>query len=233
VLIDSGVYALTSAHRRAHDMTMPEALALPPEAIDGFDELLRQYVQVVRQLGDRCWGYVELDQGGRDGKRATRARLEALGLRPIPVWHPLNDGAAYFDELASSYDRVCMGNLVHADRATRIRLLHQLLERRRDRYPHLWVHVLGLAPNPQLNGLWAAVDSIDASTWLECVRWHDVSDSAMLRPWSTLPAPFRYARGGRGDPERDDVKACRMGLFSTVVSQRGWRDWIERTREYV
>ena len=58
---------------------------------------------------------VEVDQGGRENKIKTRARLEKMGLRPIPVYHPLNDGWDYFDYLAENYDRICMGNVVNAE----------------------------------------------------------------------------------------------------------------------
>ena len=65
---------------------------------------------------------------------AGPGQAESLGLKPIPVYHPLLDGWDYFDELAAQYDRICFGNIVQAPAATRIRLLHTLWERHR-RYP--------------------------------------------------------------------------------------------------
>lgn len=123
VLIDSGVYWLSTQHAQAHGLTMDQALALAPEDIDGFVDLYARYVRLVLEIGDRSWGYIEIDQGGRDNKIKTRARLEKKGLRPIPVYHPLNDGWDYFDELASRYDRICFGNVVQADAETRKRLI--------------------------------------------------------------------------------------------------------------
>ena len=45
---------------------------------------------------------------------ATATPAHAEGLAPMPVYHPLNDGWDYYDELAGSHDRVCIGNLVQA-----------------------------------------------------------------------------------------------------------------------
>jgi hypothetical protein len=97
VFLDSGVFNLAMTHARQHNLSMDAALSTPPEDVDGFDRLFEKYVALVRQMQDRLWGYIEIDQGGREHKIRTRARLEALGLRPIPVYHPLNDGWDYFD----------------------------------------------------------------------------------------------------------------------------------------
>jgi hypothetical protein len=53
-------------------------------------------VEHATTYADRLSGYTELDQGGRDHKRRTRTRLHDLGLNPIPVYHPFNDGWDYF-----------------------------------------------------------------------------------------------------------------------------------------
>ena len=108
--LDSGVFNLTNEHMRAHGITMDEALSLAPSEIDNFDWLFDTYVEILREISDQLWGYVEIDQGGMDNKEATRRRLQAAGFEPIPVYHPLNDGWEYFDTLASNYDRMCIGN---------------------------------------------------------------------------------------------------------------------------
>ena len=105
LFIDSGVFALANGHAVAHKISMDEALALAPTEIDGFDELYKRYCSIIETLGELVWGYIEIDQGGRENKKITRAKLEARGFRPIPVYHPFNDGWDYFDELASEYDR--------------------------------------------------------------------------------------------------------------------------------
>jgi hypothetical protein len=91
VLIDSGVYWLATQHAKARNLTMDQALGADPESIEEFAWLFDNYVKVVERFGERSWGYIEIDQGGRENKIRTRARLEALGLRPIPVYHPFND----------------------------------------------------------------------------------------------------------------------------------------------
>lgn len=127
---------------RAHGLTMDQALSLAPDDIDGFDWLLDRYVRVHDRFADRMWGIIELDQGGADRKRETRAHLRSLGINPIPVYHPMLDGWEYFDELASTNDRICFGNVVQASVPMRHRLLMTAYERKRA-YPHLWIHLLG------------------------------------------------------------------------------------------
>lgn len=166
--LDSGIFFLTNVHKRAHDVSMDDALALAPEEIDNFDWLFDIYCEICSEFGDRLWGYNELDQGGRDNKRRTRAVLEAEGLNPIPVYHPINDGWDYFDELAQGYDRMCFGNLVQADAHTRRRLFATAYERHAD-YPDLFIHFLGITPNEIQMGLpW---DSADSSSWLAMWNW--------------------------------------------------------------
>lgn len=168
IFFDSGVFWLTQQHMKKHGVTMDVALGMAPDEIDGFDALWDVYVKTVQRFEDRLWGYIELDQGGAENKRKTRARLEAIGLRPIPVYHPLNDGWDYFDELCEQYDRICFGNIVQARPQTRRHLLATLWERRR-RYPHVWVHVLGLTPN-EVTTVYPP-SSCDSSSWVFAVRF--------------------------------------------------------------
>lgn len=191
VLLDSGIFNLTNEHMGATGVTMDEALRLAPDEITGFDRLFDRYVEIATKYGDRLWGYIELDQGGAENKRRTRARLESLGLTPMPVYHPLVDGWDYFDELARGYDRMCMGNVVQASQHVRERLVHTLWERHRA-YPDLWVHVLGLTVNE-----WCAPcppDSCDSSTWVTGLRYPSVSlGSTALRRLGQITDPaFRY-----------------------------------------
>ena len=168
VLLDSGVYWLSTQHANKHDLSMDQALGMAPDKIDGFDKLFENYVTIARTFGDRSWGYIEIDQGGKDNKIKTRARLEKLGLRPIPVYHPINDGWDYFDYIAQRYDRMCIGNVVMADQATRKRLIATAWERRRE-YPNLWIHALGLTPSELTTAY--PMNSCDSSTWIAGIRW--------------------------------------------------------------
>ena len=131
VFIDSGVFNLTMQHSRANNISMDKVLALSPTEIDGFDNLFDKYTRIVKEIGDRAWGYIEIDQGGKDNKIKTRDRLHKLGFNPIPVYHPLVDGWDYFDYLAERYDRICLGNVVQAQNETRKRLLATMWERKR------------------------------------------------------------------------------------------------------
>ena len=225
VFIDSGVFNLTNEHARKHDVRMDEALSLAPEEIDGFDDLFKNYCRVVESLKETCWGYIEIDQGGRDNKIRTRARLESLGFRPIPVYHPLNDGWDYFDELAEKYDRICFGNVVQADRATRKRLLATAWERRR-KYPDLWIHLLGYTANEALNAF--PINSCDSSTWLAGVRWPEAFVTrAALKSVAHLGVEFAYDF----DVDKDDPggwsQGLQLGAYEASMLTYQWRA-IER-----
>ena len=250
VLVDSGVFWLTNEHKRAHNMTMDAALALAPEEIDGFDWLWGQYIRIVKRLGDKAWGYIELDQGGMVNKRKTRSKLHDLGLNPIPVYHPLNDGWDYFDELAEGYGRLCWGNVVQANAVTRKHFLQTCWERHRA-YPDLWVHLLGLTPNQWL--LSYPCDSADSSSWLTHVRWAKAHrEDSMLRKFSGLDVNYRFihsatlaAMAGMDEEDVDETvdedeakagtpdayRSMAMSVIGSVAMNRCWRHWQNRVQE--
>ena len=88
VFLDSGVYWLATQHAEANHSSMDEALGLAPEKISRFDELFGHYVDAVQRYEPNLWGYIEIDQGGRDNKRRTREKLEAMarGTRGSRGW---------------------------------------------------------------------------------------------------------------------------------------------------
>jgi hypothetical protein len=226
VFIDSGVFNLTNVHARAHGMTMDQVLSLPPDAIDGFDELFDKYVRIVREIGPRCWGYIEIDIGGRENKIKTRQRLHDLGLNPIPVYHPLNDGWDYFDYLAERYDRICFGNVVQADSQTRKRLVATAWERRR-KYPDLWIHLLGLTPYEICNAL--PVNSCDSSTWISTVRWMQFSTRSALKAFCNVEQKFfRY---DNEDETKAYSKTVQHSAVTCVADMRNWRNYINEIEE--
>jgi hypothetical protein len=221
VFLDSGVFNLANSHAKAHDMRMDVALGLAPEEIDGFDELFDRYVALAREFGDRVWGYIEIDQGGMQNKVRTRARLEALGLRPIPVYHPLNDGWDYFDELAQGYDRICFGNVVQADPPVRKRLVATAWERRRQ-YPDLWIHLLGLTPTELTNAF--ALNSCDSSTWLNLVRWPDsFTAKAANKPLWRMGNLVSYNMDAEPEATNGHRKARALGGYESAIMMRNLR----------
>lgn len=223
VFIDSGVYNLSQQHARTHGCSMDVALSMPPEQLDGFPDLLERYIEIYRRLGDKCWGFIELDQGGRQNKIKTRAMLEGLGLRPIPVYHPFNDGWDYFDHLAEQYDRICFGNVVQADNETRKRLVATAWERHR-KYPHLWIHLLGLTPNEWLNAM--PINSGDSSSWLATVRWGNYKERAAGKTLSELLPDFKYQYGSDKDSPSGNRKAVAMAAYCSHMQLKNWRNHL-------
>jgi hypothetical protein len=171
ILLDSGVFNLATAHARAHGMSMDDALRLPPEEIDGFDELLDRYYSVAQKYEEHLWGIIEVDQGGPLVKPITRARIEReSGIIPMPVWHALIDGGAYYDELVAEYDRICVGTLVQAPPPTRWRIMAALYDRALANGRDTWHHLLGVTTSDMMFSH-PIHGSSDSSSWLAGPRW--------------------------------------------------------------
>lgn len=221
VLLDSGIFNLAMNHVRAHGVSHDEALSMAPEEIDGFDQLWDQYGDIVTRYADRLWGVIELDQGGVANKPRTRARIEAeFGITPIPVYHPLLDGWDYYDQLAASYDRMCVGNLVQARPNVRIRLQWTIAERSRA-YPYVWHHMLGVTPNQNLLGM-PVRGSSDSSAWVANLRWPATAfhGFTMLRDVSDFPPDMWSSVGSHvgSDPKEIHAKALHMAA-NTAYAQ--------------
>jgi hypothetical protein len=193
VLLDSGAYRTAVENAKAKGLSHDEGLKVPLREIAGFENLMTRYVRLCKKWRKKLWGYIEMDLGGVEQKRETRSELVGMGLSPIPVYHPLNDGWDYFDELAGEHRRICLGNIVQASRYVRMRLLATIAIRRQQ-YPNLsWVHGLGLTANEWLGAY--QLESCDSSTWLSGVRWGNVAESVCLRRGMPLSREFLYRRG--------------------------------------
>ena len=227
VLVDSGVFELSNRHAEAHGLSMDQALSLAPDKVDGFKDLFERYVTIAKKWADKAWGFIEIDQGGRDNKIKTRAKLEAIGLRPIPVYHPMNDGLDYFDYLAKRYDRICFGNVVLADQATRKRLIATAWERRR-RYPHLWIHALGMTPSETTTAF--PINSCDSSTWIAGVRWGVHKTLIANGSPSELGIEFLYVQEQGGWDPRGHEKSRLMSGWDAYVVGRTMRQMANDQR---
>jgi hypothetical protein len=216
IMLDSGVYSLAMETAKRRELSHDEALRMPLHEIDGFDDLYNRYLELVDDLGSRVWGYVELDLGGRDQKIETRMGLERMGLKPIPVYHPLNDGWEYFDELAARYDRICVGNLVRAPRFIRKRILATVSIRAKQ-YPGLWIHALGVTPTELLNAY--PVESGDSSSWLNTVRWSGWVARTDLRSVGHLHKNFQYSLRDRSEW----IRGIQMGAYGSSMIETNWR----------
>lgn len=228
ILLDSGIFNLTNEHKRKHGISMNQALALPPDQIDGFDVLYNRYREVIDEIGEQVWGYIELDQGGREQKILTRQKLEKNGYQPMPVYHPLNDGWDYFDYLAERYDRICFGNIVQADLATRLRLIHTAWKRSK-KYPKLWIHVLGMTANQWLLAL--PIKSCDSSTWISSLRWGTLNAPTANAPFSNLDSGYIYRRDVKTDDPRGWDKGNALSAYNAHFRQEVWRAALRDRRE--
>jgi hypothetical protein len=229
IFIDSGIFNLTMEHARKHDCHMNEALGLAPDEIDGFDNLFDRYVEVCGKIGGDSWGYIEIDQGGRENKIKTRAKLEKLGLRPVPVYHPLNDGWDYFDYLATRYDRICFGNVVQAEIAERQRLISTAFIRQK-KYPKLWIHLLGVTPSELLHSCPSC--SCDSSTWLSSMRW-GFSDATCFgkRVAGGFGPQLTYRYGAAAQEENPDrnasyIKGEKLFAYDAEIMGRNWQAYV-------
>jgi len=228
IFIDSGVFNLAMQHARKHECHMNQALAMPPDEIDGFDELYDKYVELCSSLGANSWGYIEIDQGGRDNKIKTRAKLEKLGLRPVPVYHPLNDGWDYFDYLAKRYDRICYGNVVQAEVSERMRLISTAFIRQR-KYPKLWIHLLGVTPSELLHSCPSC--SCDSSTWLSSMRWGSCDATCFGKRVGDGFGPaltYRYGAAALDEnPDRNAsyIKGEKLFAYDAELMGRNWSNY--------
>jgi hypothetical protein len=230
ILLDSGIFWLTNEHKRAHGITMDEALALPTSAIDGFEDLMALYLELTTAYGPDLWGYIELDLGGPDGKRATRRMLHDRGLSPIPVYHPLGDGPEYIHELAEGYDRVCFGNVVQANEQARKRLMATAWHLHRQ-YPDLWIHLLGYTPDQKLLAFPGAADSCDSSSWLTAMRWSAAwREKAMGRSITGGMRPEFVYRLGDVEQRNTMLAAC-VQEFAAVEAT--WQDWTSEINDAI
>jgi hypothetical protein len=226
IMLDSGIFAITQEYARHKGVHMNDALTLSPDDIDGFGELWDNYLRIVPQFESRLWGYVELDQGGAAAKKATRAKLEAAGLRPIPVYHPLLDGWDYFDELCQRYDRVCTANVVHAEYEVRRSILRTLWERHA-KYPDVWLHVLGITPMPLL--LAYPSNSCDSSSWIVPVRYGTPHAYTWTQAWPpTMGEDWLYDR----QVEQNEAAGFhRAAMVSAIEAEAVRRTWAHHTSE--
>lgn len=186
--LDSGVFGLAAEHARKHNVSHNEALKTPVEQIEGWASFVAFYVHVCRMYKDSMWGYVELDLGGTYQKIKTRSYLEGLGLKPIPVWHPLQDGLDYGEMLMQNYDRICLGNLVKSDEDTRQTVLRAMAKVKGRKYT-TWVHALGLAIVPF--ALSYPINSLDAMTWMAAMMYPKRQTYSLLHKFD-MDAPRIY-----------------------------------------
>lgn len=220
VFLDSGVFSLAMQHAKRHKIPHNEALNTPIAELDGWNDHLDWYMDVCLSLKDSLWGYVELDLGGTEQKIKTRTWLEAQGLRPIPVWHPLTDGIDYGEYLMMRYDRICVGNLVKSDSAVRLRILRMMAHVKQHR--ETWIHALGLSADPM--ALSFPINSLDATSWMSEIMWPRRSTYALLR---SMSVDMRRIY----DKPKDRAFALSILQQRNIMNEMNWRDYHAARRK--
>lgn len=229
VLVDSGIFALAADHAFRHHMPLNDVLKLGPEKVDGFKELYEEYLGFVKHLGEDSWGYIELDLGSHVQKTAMREKLESLGLRPIPVYHPKGDPPEYFDFLATHYDRVCVGNLARSAPLER-REIVATMYRRHCKFPDVWIHLLGTTANEWLYAM--PPNSTDSSTWLNAVRFGAGHFNRIAgKTFGQLPYDYVHALQPYATPETGPAKSCEVAGFLSNLDSRNWLNFLDDQRK--
>ena len=220
ILLDSGVFGISMDYAKAQNISPDKAITTPLRNIPGWPAFFDYYVEAVTAVKDAVWGYVELDLGGREQKIETRARLEAIGLAPIPVWHPLSDGLDYGRHLIDTYDRVCVGNIGKSDRETRKVILQAVTLAQRG--PRTWIHALGLGPTNFVTGY--RFNSMDATSFLGAMRWKYRAGYSLMHPF------IRHERYFDPEVEGSEHAVAYAFLERQAVSiQHNWRSY-ERSK---
>jgi len=191
LFIDSGVFSLANAEAIRKKVSFEEGLKLKLSDIEGGEEYLADYINTCQQIKNVVWGYIEVDLGGRDEKIKTRERLHAAGLSPVPVYHPLLDGADYLEYLCKRYDRICVSNLVQSNSETRSILTafvyNFIMQLPKESRPY--VHYLGVSPS-QSAFAHNCLGSCDSSSWARGRRY----GVEMVMTFSQI-VPFQSVEG--------------------------------------
>lgn len=224
ILLDSGIFGLAMDYAKESGLSHNLALTTPLKSIPKWPQFRDLYIDMMRHVKDTVWGYVELDLGGTAQKIETRTWLESIGLAPIPVWHPLGDGLDYGKHLMQTYDRICLGNVVKSDRATRNILLQAMTFARQG--TKVWVHALGLGPTEFVTAY--HVDSLDAMSWMGALMWSRRTGHSLMYP---------FTREGRYyDEEIDGSKhwiASAMLERQTLSIEQNWRNYEQSKRALI
>lgn len=221
ILIDSGTHGIYMAMIRKGLWN----LYSPDRSFDidhpDFMEYFQNYCDFIRKYERFFWGYVELDVGNEKQKTVLRDRMEAQGVYPIPVFHPLTDSSEYLDLLCTNYDRVCFGNIAMEGELAR-EIILQLVSVAKEKYPHLWIHALGIAPHPLL-AAFPYVDSIDSSTSSSLIRFGRFGEGCCFDTRFRVVDDFCN--------RREDRESYRLGAASGYRSfhfhQQSWRRYFE------
>lgn len=224
LFVDSGVYSAVQKHVKRHGLTQAEGFAVAPAEIDGFEEMFTEYVELIKVVEPYIWGYVEIDFGGQKNKVITRKRMQDAGISPIPTYHPFNDEYEYFDELAEQYDRVCIGGIANTTKAERTRLLYTI-NVRKQKYPKLWVHLLGVTPSAMLYQ--TTIESCDSSSWASGVRYGQAMCYGGGFTIGTLSSGYVYNRSDRSSRLQSVTWAKYLG----AMLEKEWKEVKRDERE--
>lgn len=224
VLIDSGVFALASDYSRKTGIPISDAITRDPESMDGFKDLFGRYVEIIKRFEKDLWGYIELDLGGQENKIRIRGELEKLGLKPIPVYHPLNDDYSYFDHLCENYNRIAIGNLVSVNNKNKRKILWDI-NKRRAKYPGVRIHFLGFSMSADCFNI--RVDSCDSSEFSGVFRWATVRSKILLKNFAYLER-----RVFKNKEQVERFKVARISALETASNLINYQNYSKEINVY-
>ena len=218
LFIDSGCFFLASEMAKRNNISIDDAFALPPSEVIGYASYMEVYFKFLSKYESDIWGIVEMDFGGADGKKAFRKEAHKRGFYPIPVYHLLVDPAEYLEELLSTHDRICIGNLAQMGSGDVKRVLPALWDAC-SKYPDVWVHLLGVTPRPRLVAY--PFHSYDSSSWLAAVKWtNGYTVSYHYSKFGTPGKEFWFVRGVNTDSPSGSAKAAGLAVYEALLRDR-------------
>lgn len=215
ILIDSGTHSIYMAMVRNDERNL-YAIDRSFDIDDPvFADYFSRYCDFAKTYEPYLWGYIELDLGNQDQKTILRQRMQDRGLKPIPVYHPLSDDLDYLDDLAQDYDRVCFGNIAMEDKSLR-QIFIQVASLAKSKYPGLWVHLLGFAPDMTL-AAFPGIDSVDTTTSSSIARFGHFDEGSCFNRRYGIVDGFHNRRKDRPNTELAFASGFRSYLFHSVA----------------
>jgi hypothetical protein len=170
IYLDSGCYTLANAYANDNGLVAGDVFMSDPATLPFFEEWFSVYKKWVVALEPYLWGYVEVDFGNYEQRCAVRQRCyDETGLIPIPVFRVGRDPFSVFEELITTYDRVCIAGTLHLTSKQHARAYISIYETWKRLNPDCYIHVLGIGAFGSFSRY--NLPSSDSSTYANAARY--------------------------------------------------------------